>query len=76
MDTESPRANEIILHSFVEQEDSHVVGLVGIEALTILAHEMPTEKFKQFLTRAIQDAAQLKQTVTPDQTVPQPTPAQ
>lgn len=63
MDTRSPRENEQILHAFIEQEHPHVAGLVGIEALTILAREMPSEKFKEFLQQAIHDAGRLKQAV-------------
>jgi hypothetical protein len=72
MDTKSPRENEAILHSFVDQEDPHIVGLVGIEALTVLARELPTEKFKEFLQESINHAGQLKQAITPQQ---EPAPA-
>lgn len=61
MDTKSPKENKAILHAFVNQEDPHVVGLVGIEALDLLSQQMPTEKFKDFLQDAIQSAGQMKQ---------------
>ena len=61
MDTESPRVNEEILHELVEQADPKLIGAIGIEALTILAKEMPTEKFHTFISGAVKRAQQLQQ---------------
>jgi hypothetical protein len=67
MDVQSPKQNEMMLHTFIEQEDPHVVGLVGIEALTALARELPAEKFQEFMHHAIQDGSQLKKQHTQSQ---------
>jgi hypothetical protein len=83
MDTESPRINEEFLHGLIEHSDSRLMGMVGMEALHVLALQMPTEKFKVFIEGAVRRAAQLGQQAglqpqqQQDQTgIPQPTPAQ
>ncbi len=65
MDVQSPKQNEMLLHTFIEQQDPHVVGLVGIEALMALARELPAEKFQEFLQQTTQDAEQLKKQAVP-----------
>jgi hypothetical protein len=59
MDTESPRVNQELLHSLIDQHDPVVMGLVGMEALHILALEMPAEKFKIFIEGAVERAKQM-----------------
>lgn len=62
MDTESPRINEQALHELIDQADPKLIGAMGIEALTVLAKEMPTEKFHTFISGAVKRAQQLLQT--------------
>jgi hypothetical protein len=86
MDTESPRINEEVLHELIEQSDPRLMGMVGMQALHVLALQMPTEKFKVFIEGAVQRAKSLgqkaglqpQQSQQPqDQTgIPQPAPAQ
>jgi hypothetical protein len=86
VDTESPRINEELLHALIEKADPRLMGMVGMEALHVLALQMPTEKFKVFIEGAVQrsknlgNQAGLQQQQTQqqqDQTAtPQPTPAQ
>jgi hypothetical protein len=88
MDTESPRTNEEILHALIEKADPRLMGMVGMQALHVLALQMPTEKFQTFIEGAVQRGIKLgsqqglqpkpdqASNQQPDQTVPQPTPAQ
>jgi hypothetical protein len=88
MDTESPRTNEEILHALIEKADPRLMGMIGMQALHVLALQMPTEKFQTFIEGAVQRGIKLgsqaglqpKQSSDqqPDQTaIPQqPTPAQ
>jgi hypothetical protein len=82
MDTESPRTNEEILHALIEKADPRLMGMVGMQALHVLALQMPTEKFQTFIEGAVQRGIKLgsqqglQPKPDPDQTVPQPTPAQ
>lgn len=84
MDTESPRTNEEILHALIEKADPRLMGMVGMQALHVLALQMPTEKFQTFIEGAVQRGIKLgsQQGLQPkqeqsDQTgIPQPTPAQ
>lgn len=57
MDAQSPKKNEALLHQFVNQEDPHVVGMVGIQALAVLAREMKAEEFEQFISQNVEEAA-------------------
>lgn len=59
MDTESPRINEELLHALIEKADPRLMGMVGMQALHVLALQMPTEKFKVFIEGAVQRSAQL-----------------
>lgn len=59
MDTESPRINEEALHEMVSQLPSAIMGAIGMEALTVLAREMPTEKFHEFIAGAVDRAKQI-----------------
>lgn len=84
MDTESPRNNEEILHALIEKSDPRLMGMVGMQALHVLALQMPTEKFQVFIEGAVQRAKDLgtQQGLQPqpdqDETPgsPQPAPAQ
>lgn len=51
------RENEALLHQWIEQEDPHVVALVGIEALTVLADEVGQQEFEAWLQSAIHRAS-------------------
>lgn len=59
MDTESPRVNEEVVHALIEKADPRLMGMVGMQALHVLALQMPTEKFKVFIEGAVQRSAQL-----------------
>lgn len=59
MDTESPRINEELLHALIEKADPRLMGMVGMQALHVLALQMPTEKFKAFIDRAVQQGIHL-----------------
>lgn len=81
MDTESPRINEEVLHELIDQSDPRLMGMVGMQALHVLALQMPTEKFKVFIEGAVQRAVklgsdqQLQPQQQPDGTPPQAAPA-
>lgn len=59
MDTESPRINEEVLHALIDKADPRLMGMVGMQALHVLALQMPTEKFKVFIEGAVQRAIKL-----------------
>lgn len=59
MDTESPRNNEEIVHALIEKSDPRLMGMVGIQALHVLALQMPTEKFQTFIEGAVRRAIDL-----------------
>jgi hypothetical protein len=72
MDTESSHINEQIIHELIEQAPSQVMGMVGMQALHVLALQMPAEKFKTFIDRAVQSAMQLAEQQQQQTTQSQP----
>ncbi len=76
MDTESPHINEEVLHALIDQSDPRLMGMVGMQALHVLALQMPTEKFKVFIEGAVQRAKQIGQQaqLRPQETPEQPAP--
>lgn len=74
MDTESPRINEELIHALIEKGDPRLMGMVGMQALHVLALQMPTEKFKVFIEGAVQRAIKLgnDQQLQPQQPQQQP----
>jgi hypothetical protein len=70
------------VHALIEKADPRLMGMIGMQALHVLALQMPTEKFKVFIEGAVQrskdlgNQAGLQQQQQDQTTVPQPTPAQ
>jgi hypothetical protein len=80
MDTESPRINEELLHALIEKADPRLMGMVGMQALHVLALQMPTEKFHTFIEGAVRRSVELGSKANlqpqPDQSAAAAPPAQ